>query len=265
MRNYFIAVKRSLPHLWDRKEFAWLFLVIFCAILGWYTFHVPLPGKSVTFLGLAGTIMGLLWKRIGFTAKFLWLGVMVGFLFIEFKALEVDRQNSSRELGNYFKEISQTEQSNLSAILKNEHQQFVQLWQSQQDSINSQRRSFVQTMRALTEGEQRRNEEFQTLIAKQEQLFQAQQEVSEFLNGKLLPANDEMPNASCLTRAAPNDVIVSFGTHGSASIENVFPHTIVSVNDEPVLSINKTSSGLLVLSVNMRDALSLSWMKTDSS
>jgi len=254
MGNRLSSASRSIQGFWENPWTGRLLCFVLAVIWFWFGWHTPSAGKAGVVLGVAAAIMGSLWTNLGYLAKGIWLLLLFGFLLVEMRAIDNDRTESAKELGLYFQKISNQAQDNLKTIIDDEHKDFVNLLQIQQRGIEAQQKNFLSTMRTLANGEDRRNRDFLALLTRQEQLFRAQQEMSEFLNGKLLPAEDPMPDTMCARMARGDDVLISFGTHGNGSITNKFPHTIVAVEREPVIVVDRTDLGLLVLEVDMRDS-----------
>jgi hypothetical protein len=231
----------------QRSIVGWILFIVFACFCFWFGRHLPSPGKAAVVLGVAAATLGPLWERLGSVARLLWVLLMFGFLLIEMRAIDKDKRESAEELRQDFQNTSTEANQNLRTILREEHDNFASLMHSQQGN-------FASTMMAFARTEDRRNREFLALLTKEQELFQAQQELTQFLNGKLLPGNDPMPITQCTSIAKPHDVVVSLGTHGNTSLINNFPHTLVAIDMKPVVTVDRTQTGLLVLSVEMRDS-----------
>ena len=183
--------------------------------------------------------MGPLWANID---KPFWVALLFGFVFVEMHAIDKDKRESTEVLAAYFKSISDEERENTKAMLEDEHLNFTSILKKQEDH-------FVSTMKELAKSENSHNLEFRSLLDKQQQLFQHQQDTLDFLTGKLLPGTDSM-TGSCARDVGPDDILVSVDSNGY--ITNRFPHTILRSSSKSII-IDRTKTGALVMSVDIRD------------
>lgn len=92
--------------------------------------------------------------------------------------------------------------------------------------------------------------QFHSLIERQEMLFNRQERLSKETlekakekEGELVPANLPSPNAPCNIKIPTNSIALFLGNKCAAYITK-FPHTVVQLDNEPLLTINKQKKGI---------------------
>jgi len=221
-----------------------LFAIFAIWCISWFL-HTPSIGYAIGALAVVASVMAALMENLKALARFAWIILLFGFLWVEMKAIDEDKRKTTKELTEHFASISDQAQKNLKNILDDESKNFGAI-------LDSQEKKFSATISQILRQQQEQNREFNAVLAKQQQLFERQQEFTEFLTGKLLPASDSTPPNNC-SYAQADDVFVFLGTHSNATFTNKFPHTILLIHKHQVISIDRSEAGSLVLSVDMRD------------
>jgi hypothetical protein len=246
---------RRLEGLWEKKGTAWLLWCLFFCWGLWWIRQIPGTGKSVALLAVVAALMSTFWSNLDTTAKFMWVLLMFGFLFIESRAIDKDRIESATELANYFSTISQQSSSDLKQILDQERQDFQSSFDTQQQAIKQQQDQFTKTIQTLVDTHSEDEKNFAGVLNKQDKAFEAQRELSEQLMGRLVPGDSPTPTNACSTIYQPKDGEVLVINGDSADITGAFPHTVLMIGGFPVLSVDRVanSSEDLSLSVDIRD------------
>jgi hypothetical protein len=227
---------------------SWLAVCVFWGIgLWWFPCsHLPNVGKGGILLAVGATLMPVFWERVGIVAKMPWIAMLFLLLGVEYRAIDKDKRDSTDYLTSNFNKILDKENTNLENVLDQEHKNL-------QDILDSQQSDFTRMLGQILQQERQQAQEFNTVLAKEQRLFERQQEVSEFLTDKLIPASDPTPANTCHD-AYPDDVFVFFGSNGNASFTDKFPHTILQVRGRKIISIDRTENNSLTLSVDIRDS-----------
>jgi gas vesicle protein len=202
----------------------------------WEMWQVPATGYAVAVLGFAAALMSVL--TLSSTARFFWILLLFAFLSLEMRAIEIDRAHSAKA----FENLAQQASNNLQKILSKQTEDVTRL-------LHNQQGNFTTTIDRLTSSERDQTRRFGELLATEEQLFNSEQQLAEFLNGRLLPSAQPTPTNKCGTIPA-DDVIVLLGA--TAFVTHDFPHPILRVGNQSVLSLERLAPGSLVLSVEMR-------------
>jgi hypothetical protein len=225
---------------------SWSLFAISTLWCTWWLRHTPSIGYAIGALAVVASVMAALMESLKALARFAWIILLFGFLRVEMNAIDEDKRKTTKELTAHFASISDQAQTNLKNTLNDENKNFGAI-------LGSQEKNFSATMDQMLRQQQEQNREFSAILAKQQQLFERQQEFTEFLTGKLLPASDPMPSTSCAPNLLrPGDVLLLLGK--STFIADTFPHTILRVSNRNVLSIDRTTSGSFTLSVDVRGA-----------
>jgi hypothetical protein len=93
--------------------------------------------------------------------------------------------------------------------------------------------------------------EFKAIEQDKAAFLQSQDQLFDALSGKMIPASDPTPKNACSQdKDAPlrtDEVLVIFGD--CASVANNFPHTVLRVNDDRILSLHSDGKGNMALEV----------------
>jgi hypothetical protein len=248
-----------LEEAWKRSATGWTLFAFSASWCLWWLYpdHTPTVGYSIGVLAVVAAVMAALLDNLGALAKFSWIILLFGFLFVETRAIDEDKRKTTKELTDNFAHVSNQAADNFKGILEVEKNNF-------KDVLDNQQRHFSAMATHLVDQQKQQNQEFNAILTKQQQLFEEQQGFAEFLTGKLLPASDPTPTNSCRT-VGPDDVFVALGTNSNIAVANRFPTTILEIHGHSVVSIDRSLAGSLILSIDMRDINSKIIAKLDKN
>lgn len=233
-------------HVWNLL--AWIWLAIGSIVGVWWYFRIPTAGYGGLALAMGATLMPLVWEKVGVLCKMLWLAMLFVLLFAEYRAINKDRRDASAELTQKFGEITTQANNNLKQILDDEHNSFAGMLGVEDDR-------FAATMTAILNSQRQNQREFASLLAQQRDLFDKQNEMIESMNGHLLPNTDPLPSLTKLgcedMHTDADDYFILFGN--VVNIVHVFPFVLLRIHGANVISFDKLPSGLLALTLDMRD------------
>jgi hypothetical protein len=250
-----IGVREKAEKAWKHWAVGWIFFLLFSCLIVFWLKHIPTVGKSIGVLAAVAAVMAALMENLKALAKVAWIVLLFGFVWVEMKAIDKDKIETTKALTDSFKSVSDEAQRNLGSILEDEHQHFKSV-------SDDQRVSFSVMMGKLGNQQRQQNREFSAILDQQQALFQRQQEFSEFLSGKLLPASEDAPSIEVCRPRLPgmpiafpnkNTVFIFLGTHGNVGYTSEFPKTILSIDGHDVVSVDRTLAGSLVVSIDIRD------------
>ena len=103
---------------------------------------------------------------------------------------------------------------------------------------------------SFDKAQQKETREFGALLKKEDDLFTHEQQLSEALTGKLVPASDPMPENQC--SPLEKDQVMMFLGDKSAHAVTTFPHTILRIAGKDVVSIDRSLTGALTILLEIR-------------
>lgn len=232
---------------------SWLAALGFLALGIWWMFCLPTVGKGGIVLAVGATLMPLFWEKIGAVAKMSWIAMLFLLLAVEYRA--IDKEHAQYERGQ--EDARAREEASFGKLL-DKQQAGVQSILDKQDKdvkgiLEQEQRHFERTLGSLVTAHRQEEHDFANLLAEEHELFTQQSNTLEFLTGKLIPASDPTPFVSpnCLV-GKPDDIIVFVGEEAHVHVvPPTFPHTILQVNQDDVIQVDKLPSGALVLNVNI--------------
>jgi hypothetical protein len=256
MAEIFAMLRQNVALLAERFEgvyrhsfFGRALLVGFTALAFYWYWHVPTVGYAVGFLAVVAAIMATQ-KNAGGLFEFLWILLLFGFLFIEMRAINDDKKKATEDLTKHFDTISQQAQKNLRDILDDEHKNF-------KDILTKQQGGFDSTIKELVRQERGQNREFNALLAKQQELFEHEEQLAEYLGGQLIPGNSPTPVNGC-GPVPKKDMVVIIGDEkqGNGAVVHNFPHTILTSHTlGPIVILQKTTADSpAMINLQMRSA-----------
>jgi hypothetical protein len=227
----------------------WFWLASGLAIGFWWLFHLPSAGYGGLALAMGATLMPLVWEKVGLLCKMGWIAMLFVLLFVEYRAIDKDRRDSSEMLTRKFGEVSEQANQNLKKILEDEHLSFAK-------SLEAENKRFSQTIATILSSQKKNEKEFATLLRQQRDIFDKEDEMIESANGHLLPSSDRLPSLAELGRAdMHSDSEDYFLVVGNiVNIVHEFPYVLLRVHGADVITFDKLPSGLLVLTMDMRDS-----------
>lgn len=219
----------------------WASLAILLLLGVYFFFWLPTVGKGGLLLAIVATLMPLVWEQHGWPLRSAWLLTLFLFFGVEYRAIDKERadfireqQASRQEERDSFKKLEDDQRHALKDILDGEARNLKYI-------LGSEQKNFDRTLRANRVVQDQERRDFLALLSKQQELY-------EFSAGQMLPANDPMP-MTC-GKIPDNrfvikmrDTVVSVGS---------LPVTVLRVAQEPVISLSKTASGNLVMSMELR-------------
>jgi hypothetical protein len=109
----------------------WLCVIGLFILALYWKYYPPTSGKGALAFALAATIMPLFWERITPFAKMAWVGMLFALLFIEYRAIDQDHQESEKaqqleltRIGAGFQSVLQQQQTDFRNVIGNEERQF---------------------------------------------------------------------------------------------------------------------------------------------
>jgi hypothetical protein len=225
----------------------WIWLAIGFAIGIWWLFHLPSAGYGGLALAMGATLMPLVWEKVGVLCKMGWIAMLFVLLAVEYRAIDEDRRRSTDELTKKFGEVSAQANQNLKQILADENRNFGNL-------LNSENERFATTIRTIVESQREDKRQFASLLKQQQALFEHEDALAAALNGKLVPANDPIPDTYCRSPLPSNSVLVMIGDESqhNASLVSRFPHTVYANEFGPVVSIDRSTDGSIAVLLDIR-------------
>lgn len=158
--------------------------------------RLPAPGYSVMLIAIAAALMSIHegmtnWQKGG------WVVIMIFFLFDESRAIKKDRwDNEQRQTS----ELSQ-EQLSFKTLLREGRTANSTLLTANAKTLSSilqqNQAEFKATTQSFDKGQGLQRRAFGTILSKQEQLFNHEEELAEAEVGTLKPANEATPSNSC--------------------------------------------------------------------
>jgi len=232
---------------WKHVAMATGLFLLFSGTCLWWLFRTPSLGYAIGFLAVVAAVMAALMENLGAMARFAWIILLFGFLWIETRAIDDDKQKATKELTEHFGSLSGQAEQNLKNILDAENKNF-------RDVLSNQERNSSATLRQLLNQQKEQNREFNAILAKQQQLFEHEDQLAESLNGRLVPASETTPENTC--PAAQGDSVLLF--LGEAADQNTvrvthFPRTVVAIQDVgPVITLDRATDGSIGVAMDIR-------------
>jgi hypothetical protein len=221
-------------------RYSWRLAILQGSLLVGVSYWIQRPpalGVSAASLGLVAIIMSIrAEEKWGKGERTAWLILASALMVVEVRAIQQEHDTHEAEMvAARAKEAkaSSEERDRFAALLKQEQQHF------------------ETTIKNNSTGQKYERRQFGTLLKKEDDLFVREEQLTEFLNGRLLPASDPMPPTNCVI--AGDNVAVFVGS-SMGTITNTFPHTIMEIAKHKVVSIDRSESGSLFLTVEMRDS-----------
>jgi len=242
---------------WNAYRFYYLCHFATLIALGWwlsYKQHLPWTGVAIAILAVLAVLMSV-HPDIRPRHKFIYFALMAALLITEFRAMRKDREEvqEAQEQSNIretlrLKTLLDSERTNTKTLLDQENFSLSTILK--QDDTQ-----FASTISTLLKTHSKDEKEFAGVLRKQDQSFEEQRNLSEEFHGRLVPGNDPTPANGCFPAGQdPPDgqVLVMFGDNGSRVA--VFPDTILTIGEFPIISIDRVeNSNAIALSLDLRD------------
>src|ERR1700733_10989743 len=89
-------IRVRADQFWKSSVSGLVILGIAALVFGYWSWHIPSPGKAVPALAVLAAIMTFR-ADVGGLEKFVWMGVLFAFLFLELRAINKDRKEFLQE------------------------------------------------------------------------------------------------------------------------------------------------------------------------
>jgi hypothetical protein len=219
----------------------WAFVLSFIAVGTWWQWHLPTAGKGGLVLAVGATLMPIFWEKVGVLGKAFWIGMLFLLLGVEYRAIDKDREDTRVAAAESLRKLLETQQTGVANILtQQEH--------SVKGILEQEQQHFERTLTSVVTAHAREEKDFAALLSQEHALFDQQSSTLDFLTGKLLPANDPTPMAPC-GPLAPDEFLVQMGQSGY--VTNNLPYNVLVVSKRTVISIDKSETGALLVSINL--------------
>src|ERR1700674_4483680 len=98
------TISSDIESRWKRQQSGWELILCFICLLAFWHWDIPAPGKAVAALALAAAIMSFRTDLRGLE-KFFWLSLLIAFLWLEFTAIDKDRDDNAIKTDQHFQAI----------------------------------------------------------------------------------------------------------------------------------------------------------------
>jgi hypothetical protein len=171
---------------------------------------------------------------------------------VEYRAIDKEHRDYAEQ-----QTLARDEERKSFDKLLDKQQAGVQSILDQQDKnvrgiLDQEQKHFERTLGNLVSAHRQEANDFAKLLMQEHELFNQQSNTMEFLTGKLIPASDPSPSTNPSCGVKPDDTVVFVGDE--AYIASSFPHTVLRVNGDRVIAIDKLATGALVLTINIKAA-----------
>lgn len=219
------------------------------AVVGW-SFYVwkfqqyPPVGIYIAILGALGVIVTIFPPEHNWE-KALWLGVFFALMAFEIHNLYKHDADQAREQ----KEDRLAER----LAFDNEMVAFGKVLQQGQDNLQAilkqQNEHFDKTIKAMLSSQRAEHDHFNSLLSKESELYEHEEQLAESLHGRLIPGSEPTPQNRCRSVTA-KELLVLWGVSGqepNAQIVTHFPHVVLaSQRFGPVLTLERDGSSIVV-------------------
>jgi len=249
-----MAVKKWVKRLARISGWA---MVAICLPWGlWWFWHIPTPGKGGILLALVATLMPLVWEDVRELGRAGLILTLVILFAVEYRAIDKEhkdsmdaqeasakeQQHTLQTIGEGFNKILTDQQASFSTLIQTSQANFKSLLESEQQH-------FDRSMEANLRAQRQERHDFESLLAKEQELYTHQEELYEFTSGKLLPANEPTPANKCNPPVGDDEFAVFTGE--STTVTSTFPFEVLRVGDSTV-SLDKSADGALLVSIDLR-------------
>src|SRR5260370_2687342 len=240
-------ISESSERAWKHPLMGWALFIFSSSWCLWWLFHTPTIGYAIGACAVGAAVMDALMEDLRAKARFAWIILLFGFLWVETKAIDEDKRKTTEELTNHFASISAQAQTNLKQILEDENRNF-------KDVLANQQHNFATMIGQLLRQQKQQALEFNAVLTRQQQLFEHEQQLSKSLNGRLFPASDPTPENIC-PKAQGDSVLLFLGEAADQNTILVthFPRTVVAIqNVGPVITLDRASDGSIGVAMDIR-------------
>src|SRR5260370_42118816 len=146
-------ISEPSERVWKHRGMGWSLFAIFAVLCVWWLPHTPSIGYSIGALAVVASVMAALMENLRALARFAWIILLFGFLWVEMRAIDEDKRKTTQELTEHFASISDQAQKNLKNILDDESKNFGAI-------LDSQGKRFSATISQILRQQKEQNGEF---------------------------------------------------------------------------------------------------------
>jgi hypothetical protein len=236
-----------VENVWKHRVTGWTLFAVFMFWCGWWKWHIPSTGKAIAVLAVVAALMGALLENLSSLAKFAWIILLFGFVYVEMNAIDEDKRISTEVLISHFTNISKQADQNLRNILEDEHSNFTSVLETQQ-------KHFALTNSRLLSQQQQQTREFSAILDRQQQLFEHEEQLAESLDGKLVPAAEPTPQSNCPTPRGDSVLLfLAEVSDRNTVLVTQFPRTVVAIKDVgPAITLDRSDDGSISVEMDIR-------------
>jgi hypothetical protein len=220
--------------------------------------RLPLPGKSVAIIAILAALMSV-HADLRPRHKFIYFALMSALLMTEFRAIRKDREiNEATQ-----KEWNTKEDDRVVLMLTGERENTKNLLDQENQNLGAilkqDQNEFVSTITALLRAHREDEKQFSGVLAKQQELFDHEEQLAESLNGSLLPSNEPTPAIACRGSVPSDGVVLLLGDESrhNGAVVTAFPHVVLALERKdktitPMVSLNRDPKGMLTVLLDIR-------------
>jgi hypothetical protein len=273
MRPIRFAIRRELKGwFYTLCQFLALTFIIFRAGYD----HLPAPGIAIAILAGLAALMSVHSEQRPWH-KPLYFILMAFLLTVEFRAIRKDRDEANKA------QIAAQQEANcrLQAMLNSEKEATAQLITQENMQLSTMLQQdqgeFTQNLNTILTAHREDEHNFSDVLQSEKDLFHHEEELAESLSGRLIPANDPMPENRCSSFLKPSDVLVRIGIPEMENFAVVrsLPATVLAIPAaydagrdgplagigigygapiEPIFGLARLDDGTLVIKMTIRSS-----------
>ena len=228
------ALTQVRPSLYTRSALylqGTVILVCYTFARIWYPI---LPGYAVAALAVAAVIMTIRPATLSKGEQAAWIAIVFTLFISEMQVIADDRSEQDNQ--------HHTE-------MAGQERQFTETLGSIAAENKNSVEQFKETMKQFVVTNQREQDRFNALVEQDKQLFAHEEKLAESTSGILTPASLPSPDNDCIKKH-PDGFAVLYGDN--TSVIKYFPHHIVVSSAGPLMTLDKLSSGDIVIIMDVR-------------
>jgi hypothetical protein len=114
-----VDFRATAERFWKSRLVGFVLIIAAMLVVGYWHLHIPVPGKAVAALAVTAAVMTVRSEMSGIE-KFLWMGVLFAFLFIEVRSIDKDRDDNNNQQIEARRKLDE----NFSGVLKQNRDAF---------------------------------------------------------------------------------------------------------------------------------------------
>lgn len=273
--NRTLAWRRLVFWSWRQR---WFYLLCQFATLGvlvwWIPYrHLPWTGTGVAIIAFLAALMSI-HRNIRSRDKFVYLALMALLLVLEFRSMKKDRQENKQESIAAQEKLEVTENHRLTNLLSGERDNTAKLLHQENKSfaavLRQDQHQYLSSLSAMAAAHKKDERDFADVVSKEENLLTEQRNLSEQLDGRLVPGDQPTPHNACsgdTYRGDPSKVVtVIVGKTAFRTDRLLIPDTILQVAETKVISLDRVAdSNDLSLQLNFTDSRNRILLRLDKN